>query len=72
MLWLTVLVALSCGGHKRELAQVERLLETNPAQADSLLSTIGVPDGKRMQALYNYEKFYVFIIRSFFANHKSK
>lgn len=53
LLWLTALAALSsCGGQKRELAQVERLLETNPAQADSLLGTIGVPNGKRMQALY--------------------
>ena len=31
---------------------MERLLETNPAQADSLLSTMAVPDGKRMWALY--------------------
>ena len=53
LLWFIALVALSsCGGQQRELAQVERLLETNPAQADSLLSTMAVPDGKRMWALY--------------------
>ena len=52
LMLLTVLIAVSCGGHHSELAQVERLLETNPAQADSLLGTISIPDGKRMRALY--------------------
>ena len=52
LLLLTVLAAVSCGGRHSELAQVERLLETNPAQADSLLGTISIPDGKRMRALY--------------------
>ena len=52
ILWLIALTIVSCGRHYGELAQVERLLETNPAQADSLLSTIGQPEGKRMQALY--------------------
>ena len=53
ILWLTALMALSsCGGYKHELAQVERLLETNPIYADSLLGTINMPDGKRMRALY--------------------
>lgn len=46
------MTAVSCGGYYGELAQVERLLETNPVQADSLLGTIGIPEGKRMQALY--------------------
>lgn len=46
------LATVSCGGPQPELAQVERLLETNPAQADSLLCTISMPKGKRAKALY--------------------
>ena len=46
------MAAVSCGGHYRMLTEAERLLETNPAQADSLLSTIPVPEGRRMRALY--------------------
>ena len=46
------MAAVSCGGHYRMLNQAERLLETNPAQADSLLRTIPVPEGRRMRALY--------------------
>jgi hypothetical protein len=46
------MAAVSCGGHYHMLNQVERLLETNPAQADSMLRTIPVPEGKRMRALY--------------------
>ncbi len=49
---LTAMAAVSCGGHYRMLNQAERLLETNPAQADSLLRTIPVPEGRRMRALY--------------------
>ncbi len=49
---LTAMAAVSCGGHYHMLNQVERLLETNPAQADSMLRTIPVPEGKRMRALY--------------------
>lgn len=52
LLLLMVLAAVSCGGHQRELAQVERLLETNPSQADSLICTISMPKGKRAKALY--------------------
>ena len=52
LLWLMVLAAVSCGGYQRKLTQVERLLETNPAQADSLLCTISMPKGKRAKALY--------------------
>ena len=52
LLWLMVLAAVSCGGYQRKLTQVERLLETNPAQADSLLGTISMPEGKLTKALY--------------------
>lgn len=52
LLWLTALAAISCGGHYSELGRVERLLETNPAQADSLLGTIEIPEGKRMRTWY--------------------
>ena len=52
MVLLTAMAAVSCSGHYRMLTEAERLLETNPAQADSLLGTIPVPEGKRMQALY--------------------
>ena len=34
------------------LTEVERLLETNPAQADTMLSSIQMPQGKRLRALY--------------------
>ena len=36
------MAAVSCGGHYHMLNQVERLLETNPVQADSMLRTIPV------------------------------
>lgn len=49
---LSVLTAVSCGGQYQGLSEVEMLLETNPAKADSLLSTIPLPDGKRMRAWY--------------------
>lgn len=49
---LSVLTAVSCGGKYQVLSEVERLLETDPAQADSLLSAIPLPDGKRMRAWY--------------------
>jgi tetratricopeptide (TPR) repeat protein len=52
LLWLMIPAAVSCGGHQRELAQIERLLETNPSQADSLICTISLPKGKRAKALY--------------------
>jgi len=52
IMWLVVVATVSCGGHRHELAQVERLLETNPTKADSLLGTIGMPEGKRDKALY--------------------
>ena len=52
LLLLMVLAAVSCGGHRRELAQVERILETNPLHADSLFRTISMPKGKRAKALY--------------------
>ena len=52
LLWLMIPAAVSCGGHQRELAQIERLLETNPSQADSLICTISMPKGKRAKALY--------------------
>ena len=52
LLWLMVPAVVSCGGHQRELAQIERLLETNPSQADSLICTISMPKGKRAKALY--------------------
>ncbi|MBO7112266.1 MAG: hypothetical protein J6W18_10000 [Bacteroidaceae bacterium] len=49
---LSVLNAVSCGGQYQGLSEVEMLLETNPAKADSLLSTIPLPDEKRMRAWY--------------------
>ena len=49
---LTVSVTISCGGLNRELSEAERLLETDPLKADSLLSSISVPESKRMRALY--------------------
>lgn len=49
---LTVSVSISCGGLNRELSEAERLLETDPLKADSLLSSISVPESKRMRALY--------------------
>ncbi|MBO6078725.1 MAG: hypothetical protein J6P66_08245 [Bacteroidaceae bacterium] len=49
---LTAMAAVSCGGHYRMLTKAERLLETNPAQADTMLSSIQMPQGKRLRALY--------------------
>ena len=49
---LTVLATVSCGGRNRELSEVERLLETDPLKADSLLSSIPSPESKRTRALY--------------------
>lgn len=49
---LTAMAAVSCGGHYRMLTEAERLLETNPAQADTMLNSIQMPQGKRMRALY--------------------
>ena len=48
----TAMAAVSCGGHYRMLTEAERLLETNPAQADTMLSSIQMPQGKRLRALY--------------------
>ena len=43
---------MSCGGPNGGLAEVERLLETDPVRADSLLSTFPVPDSRKGRALY--------------------
>ena len=42
LLWLMVPAVVSCGGHQRELAQIERILETNPSQADSLIFSTSI------------------------------
>ncbi|MBO7589515.1 MAG: tetratricopeptide repeat protein [Bacteroidaceae bacterium] len=47
-----VAALMSCGGSNGRLAEVERLLETDPVRADSLLSTFPVPESRKGRALY--------------------
>ena len=49
---VAVAALISCGGPGGRLAEVERLLETDPVRADSLLGTVPVPDSRKGRALY--------------------
>lgn len=50
ILW--VLVFISCSDYRSNLSEVEKLLETNPQAADSILSSIPMPKSRRDKALY--------------------
>ena len=49
---LAAAATVSCGGRNHRLAHVEMLLETDPVQADSVLSSIPVPRSRGGRALY--------------------
>ena len=49
---LAAAATVSCGGRNHRLAHVEMLLESDPVQADSMLSSIPVPRSRGGRALY--------------------
>ena len=55
MVYLVLLAAItlsSCRGHKGPLFEAEQLLETNPAAADSILTSMPAPQTNRNRAWY--------------------
>ena len=49
---LAVLIVTACDGSRSYLLEAESLLETDPAAADSILSTMPEPQSRRDRALY--------------------
>ena len=50
--WIVIAVVTASCSDNSDLDYMERLMETNPAQADTLFRTFPVPEGKSQRALY--------------------